>query len=116
MAPARTPHHLWARNEAPCSCYGVAVITRNTSDAWRGFDYPAGDARQWYATGCRRASLQIPFARANRTSALAAEALPLIPAAKVSPATARRCFQSASGTDRFAIATESRAPRLLHSA
>src|SRR6478752_8674234 len=115
MAPARTPHHLWARNEARRSCYGAAVITRNTSAAGRGFDYPAADARRWYATGCKRASWQIPFVPANRISAWAAEVLLLIHVAKVSPARGRRCFQSASGKDRFAIATENPIPRLLHS-
>src|SRR6476469_8584105 len=116
MAPSRISHHLWARNEARYSCYGVAVITRNTSAAGHGFDYPADDARRWYATGCKRASWQIPFAPANRISALAAEVLLLIPVAKVSPAKGRRCFQSASGKDRFAIATGSRVPPLLRSA
>src|SRR4029450_14052910 len=105
MAPARTPHHLWARNEARCSCYGVAVITRNTSDAWRGFDYRAADARRWYAMGCKRASWQIPFVPANRTSALAAEALPLIPAAQVSPARRGRWSPSAAGVGRSATET-----------
>src|SRR3954449_3156839 len=100
MAPPRTPHHLWARNEALCSCYGVAVIARNTSAAGRGFDYPADDARRWYATGCKRASWQIPFAPANRISALAGEVLLLICVAKVSRARERRYFQSASGKDR----------------
>src|SRR6476620_6481097 len=115
-APIRTPLHLWARNEARCSCYGGAVITRNTSAVGHGFDYPADDVRRSYATGCKRASWQIPFARANRISAWAAEVLLLIPVAKVSPARGRRCFQSASGKDRFAIATGSRVPRLLRSA
>src|SRR5678815_3556200 len=114
MAPIRTPHHLWARNEAPCSCYGVVVITRNTSVVGHGFDYRADDARRWYAMGYKRVSWQIPFAPANRISALAAEVLLLIPVAKVSPARDRRCFQSASGKDRFAIATENPIPRLLH--
>src|SRR5262249_41122553 len=96
-----------------CSCYGVAVITRNTFAAGRGFGYPAGDARRWYAMGCRRASLKIPFARVSQTSALAAEVLLLIRVARVSPAKARRCSQSASETDRSAIATESPIPCLL---
>src|SRR5215472_8767328 len=113
MAPARRPHHRWARNEARYSCYGVAVITRNTFAAARGFDYPAVDARKWYARGCKRVSLQIPFALANRSSALAAATLPLIRAAKASWARARRCFRSASGMDRFATAIESRVQRLL---
>src|SRR6266576_3200031 len=116
MAPSRTPHHLWARNEARCSCYGVAVITRNTSAAGHGFDYQAADAPRWYATGCKRVSWQIPFVPANRISARAAEVLLLIPVAKVSPARARRCFRSASGKDRFAIATESPVPHRLRSA
>src|SRR5258708_6121271 len=116
MAPARTPHHLLARNEARCSCYGVAVITRNTSAAGHGSDYPAGDARRWYAMGCKRASWQIPIALASRISALAAEVLLLIPAAKVFRARERHYSQSASGTDRSAIATESPIPRLLRSA
>src|SRR5258707_15049833 len=83
-APIRTPHHLWARNEARRSCYGAAVITRNKSAVGHGFDYPADDVRRWYATGYKRASWQIPFARANRISALAAEMLLLILVAKVS--------------------------------
>src|SRR4030095_876274 len=116
MTPARTPHHLWARNEARCSCYGVAVITRNTSVVGHGFDYPVDDVRRWYARGCKRASWQIPFAPANRISVSATEALQLILVARVSPAKARRCSQSASKTDLFATATESRAPRLFHSA
>src|SRR6476660_392734 len=107
-APIRILHHLWARNEARCSCYGGAVITRNTCVGGHGFDYPADDARRWYATGCKRASWQIPFAPANRISAWPTEVLPLIPVAKASPARARRCSQSASGRDRFAIATGSR--------
>src|SRR6476660_4826537 len=115
MAPTRIPHHQWARNEARYSCYGVAVITRNTSAAGHGFDYPADDVRRWYATGCKRASWQIPFVSANRISAWAAEVLLLIPVAKVSPARGRRCFQSASGKDRSAIATESRVQRPLRS-
>src|SRR6476660_6112725 len=115
MAPIRIPHHRWARSEAHYSCYGAAVITRNTSAAGHGFDYPADGVRRWYATGCKRASWQIPFVSANRISALAAEVLLLIPVAKVSPARGRRCFQSASGKDRFAIATENPIPRLLHS-
>src|SRR5215211_192275 len=114
MLPIRTPHHLWARNEARCSSYGVVVITRNTSGVGHGFGYPAADARRWYATGCKRASWQIPFAPANRISAWAAEVLLLIPVVKVSPARARRCFQSASGKDRFAIATENQALHPLH--
>src|ERR1700757_550175 len=115
MAPGRTPHHLWARNEARCSCYGAVVITRNTFDVARGFDCPAGDARRSYAMGCKRASLQTPFAQVNRTSALAAEVLLLIRVAKVFPARARRYSQSASGMDRFVVATDSPIPRLLQS-
>src|SRR4051812_7181749 len=113
MAPIQTPRHRWARNEARYSCYGVAVITRNTSAAGHDFDYPADDVRRWYATGYKRASWQIPFVPANRISALAAEVLLPIPVVKASPARGRRCFQSASGKDRFAIATESRVRRLL---
>src|SRR5215470_14582523 len=116
MAPTRTPHHLSARNEARCSCYGVAVITRNTSVAWRGFDYPADDARRWYARGCKRVSWQIPFALANRIFVLAAEVLLLIRAVKVSLAKGHRCSQSASERDRSVTVSENRALRLLHSA
>src|SRR5512143_2202422 len=64
----QTPHPLWARNEGRRSCYGVAVITRNTCDAGRGFGYPVVGARRWYAMGCMKASWQIPFGPANRIS------------------------------------------------
>src|SRR6476659_428059 len=116
MAPTRTPHHLWARNEARYSCYGVAVITQSTCAAWHGFGYPADDGRRWYAMDCKRASWQTPFVPANRISALEDKGLLLIHAVKVSPARAHRCSQLASGKDRFAIATESRVPHPLHSA
>src|ERR1700757_3429262 len=82
----RRPHLHSARNEVRCSCHGVASTTRNTSDAAPCFDYPVGDARQSCATGCKRASLQIPFAPVNRTFALAAVTWPLKRVAKVSPA------------------------------
>src|SRR5262245_30156454 len=95
IAPTRIPHHLWARNEAHRSCHGVAVITRNTSVVGRGFDYPGADARRSCARGYRIASWRIPFGPANRTSVSAAAALPLKQVAKVSPARARRYFQSA---------------------
>src|SRR6476646_5378452 len=100
-APIRILHHRWARSEARDSCYGAAVITRNTSAAGHGFDYPADGVRRWYATGCKRASWQIAVASAHRISALAAEALLLILVVKASPAKARRCSQSASGKGRF---------------
>src|SRR3954469_4180879 len=93
--PIRILHHLWARSEERCSCYGVAVITRDTSDAVPCFDFPVDDARRWYATGCKKAFWQIPFVPANRISVLAGEVLLLIHVAKVSPARARHCFQSA---------------------
>src|ERR1700758_3263846 len=116
MAFTRRLHHLWARNEARYSCYDVAVITRNTSFVGHGFGYLTDDAQRWYARGCKRASWQIPFAPANRISVSVAEVLLLIRAANLFRARARRCSQSASGTDRFVIATESRVLRLLHSA
>src|SRR5690349_3410834 len=95
IAPIRIPHHLWVRNEARCSCYDVAVITRNTCASGHGFGYPAAGARRSYATGCKKASWQIPFVPANRISVLVVEVLLLIPVAKVPPARARHCFQLA---------------------
>src|SRR5215469_10230777 len=113
MAPAKKPHHQWVHNEGHCSCYGVAVITRNTSAVGHGFDYRADGARRSYAMGCKRASLRTPFAPANRIFVLAAEALPLKREAKASPAKARRYSRWASGTDRFATASECPVQRLL---
>src|SRR5207249_981230 len=103
-------------NEAACSCYVEASITRDTSAAGLGFDYPEDDARRWYARGYSRASWRIPFGPANRTSVSAAAPLPLKQVAKVSPAKALRCSRSASETDRFAIASGSPIPRRLRSA